>query len=271
MQKLLLFGLILLIAIGCEKDDDIGFPVTDGDRLVRFVENYNSDESKIHEYFYDDQHLLIRTEVKNFRIPKRINYYSYDEGKRLKEILGTNYPPLENLENKNEYFYDGENKLSKAIYYTSYDSGATFKKSYWFETKFHYNDKGNLNRKEIIFRDTVKQSSWDFEIENYYYEWDNGNIVKTEEYNRNGVLVFTKFYQYDNKVNYKVFQPEVFHYPEAQTQNNVVRVTRTDHLGYLTYFECRDCKITYNYNRSGKPVVVRSQKIPNTEFVLTYK
>jgi len=270
MKHLLLFVTILLLATGCSRDDDLNIQVTDGDRLVSHVEFFNSSENWTVEYFYDDQGTPVKSEATAMGIFIKF-YYVYDEQNRLLKIKEINDLLRDTLLRISEHFYDEMGRLERISKKISFDHAETYLDNFITEIRYHYDENSQIYRKEKLYRDSIPDASWNFTIENFYYQWEDNNIAVVEEYNRMGELAFTREFEYDNKVNYKLMQPEIFVKPEKLTQNNVTREVITDHLNHLPSSTCTVCRTTYRYNASGKPVKYRTQKEPDKYFVLTYK
>lgn len=266
MKKLLLLGLTLLIAIGCEKDDDIGFLVTDGDRLVRYTFFYESKEHEVVNFIYNRQARVIKVVTVYFYGGKGNKFYEYDEKGKLIEV----YSGV----TKDKYYYDEEDRINEINSYVSKDGGITFEKSKFYGKKFYYNNRGDLSRIERLFAEPDGQdsSSYGYTIKDYIFEWENGNIVTVMEYNREDQLAVTKLYEYDQKANYRIKHPEIFGFhAEGLSQNNVIKETIIDHLGYYPSSSCMVCKTDYKYNRDGKPVWHHNPSIEDNYTVLIYE
>ncbi|TVR87604.1 MAG: hypothetical protein EA411_06970 [Saprospirales bacterium] len=272
MKHLLLFAAIFLLATGCSRDDDLDIQFTDGNRLVRHVEFYNSSERITTEYFFDELNTPVKAiETINIIFLDTNIDYIYDERNRLVKVIKTSSNPAGPVIHKSEHFYDDIDRLERIRHLSSLDDGETYLEQPIAKIRYYYNDASQLYRKERLYRDTIPDASWNFKIENFYYQWEDNNIAVVEEYNRMGELAFTREFEYDNKVNYLLMHPEIFVRPETLTQNNVVREEITDHLNHLPNSACTVCRTTYRYNTSGKPVMYRSQKEPDKYFVLTYE
>ena len=254
MRHLILFITIILLATGCIKDDgNPGFPVTDGDRLVSYSFFYDSEEWDAVDFIYNDNNQIIKAWIKLRPGSNRIAYYfEYDENGRLTEVFSGH--------RKETYHYDESGTLKKILFYVSRDFGNTFIQGDQPGFKFHYDDRGKIKRKEMLFKnDPVGNYTYGYSIKNYFYQWENGNIVESRAYNRDSVRALTYLYQYDNKPNYRFKQPAMWYFnAKSLSKNNVVEEAIIDHLGYYhPRFNCNPCTKRYSYNNSGMPVFQR--------------
>nr|MBS0037955.1 hypothetical protein [Saprospiraceae bacterium] len=253
---LLLFSLTLLLAAGCQKDDDFAGIDNDGDRLVRVVGYYQSKEQFVSDYIYDDQNQVIKTHFRHVTA-EGTRFYTYNQTGRLSQAWTINHLPDNQTQSKTTFEYDEEGRLVEFIEYVSSDGGVTFEEPDRHRTKYYYDDTGELYRKETIFSDSVDiENSSRYTVRDIYYEWQNGNIVKEEWYNTLGVKTTTRIFAYDNKVNFRNDQSNFFVFPENLSRNNFVREITINHLDPISgvYFpSITNCTIRYQYNRSGKP------------------
>lgn len=272
MRILLLFTLTLLLASGCQKDDEFSGTDNDGDRLVRFAVYYESEEQHVSNYVYNEQNQIINDHFLRYGIVEGTRYYTYDQSGRMSQRLVLQQPPYDDIQVKVNFIYDEENRLVESIGWVSFDAGVTFEEPDRHRTKYYYDEQGDLHRKETVFSDSVDlENSWEYTEKDIYYEWENGNIVKEEWYNTQGVKSITKLYEYDNKLNYRIIQPDFFIFPENMTQNNFVKERLIDHLGFYPSVACTNCTINYKYNRSGMPVSYYYPSTKERVFKLTYE
>nr|MBS0037059.1 hypothetical protein [Saprospiraceae bacterium] len=262
----LLLG-IPLLTIGCQKDDD--FPTTDGDHLVQYFESWGSG-FRDYTYSYDELGNLARFQANiNDEFFGEVEYF-YDSENQLIEHINTS-PFVDSLRGKSKYVYDSEGRMQELIGYTSKDFGMTFRET-GRGLKFHYDEQGNLYRREDLFKDTsATPSTWAYAGINIFYEWEDGNIIKEEYYNAEGVKALTMLYKYDNKVNFRKDLPPYITWPLYQTRNNIIRKRYIDHLGHYPSVICKDCTYKYHYNRSGKPVRYYNTAEKERMFTLTYE
>lgn len=89
------------------------------------------------------------------------------------------------------------------------------------------------------------------------YTWENGNIVKIEDYSGGfAQLLHEWFYEYNTGINPEQLATLFPETPENQNRN-LVRTTRaTDYTGLLD-LECNPCEHKYVLNPQGLPVLIR--------------
>lgn len=253
--------------IGCQKEEH--FPVSEGDRLVRYLDKWDSGFRE-YNYSYDESGNMIEIEINiNNEFFGNVEYFFTDENQLVEALSKDN--PNDSVIAKTEYLFNNEGMLHEVVYYISEDWGMTYK-----ETprglKFHYDEQGNLYRREQLYKDsTVAPSSMAYAGINKLYKWENGNIIKEEYYNAEGVKALTKLYEYDNKLNFLKDLPPYITFPITQTRNNYIREKYIDHLGHFATLSCLDCTIKYKYNKSGKPVMYYNTAEKSQIYTMTYE
>lgn len=275
MRNIILFIIILFFIYGCEKENDLGFEVTEGDRLINYTHYSEFSNQTDIDFIHNDQGQLIKF-VSNGG-SGTVSLIDYDENGNVVE--------MNSKSRKRTFSYDSENKLTKYRSYRSDNDGETFVPwPFVAGYNFHYDNHGIINRIESIYRDSLSENStpYGYSIKNSILHWKDGNVVKSEDYNREGKIAVTRLYEYDNKNN--IYQ----HYPKMVlpsfvsvgftrthaaelSKNNVVKETTVDHLGYYPSVVCRVCKTIYKYNSNGLPVMYRNPDIPDRYTVLTYE
>lgn len=267
MRYLFLLLSFFLLIIGCQKEEH--FPVSEGDRLVRYLEPFGDDFLE-KNYFYDEEGKMTQLQA-DFGDFHRAEFDYLYNSEGLLSIALRNDTPSNGLNAKMEFFYDEKRRLVEVISYTSSDSGLSYQKTDR-KTKFHYDEHGNLFRKEVIFNDSTQaESQWVYFGKNIFYEWEDGNIIKEEYYNVDNVKAVTKLYQYDNKSNFRKNLPPYITLPLYQTKNNVLSKGIVDHLGFYPSLSCNPCKTKYHYNRNGKPIRYYPVNAKDLVYKLTYE
>lgn len=265
MRYFTIFSIILFLITACSKDDDLKFPVTEGERLVRYAYFHDSKERQSIDLIYNQHSQVIKTMRKYTTGAGAISFYNnYNDFGKVEKIYSSS--------SKEKFSYDHENRLSEIYSYTSRNGGITFETREHLGKRFHYDDYGILYRKEIIFDTSfLNSSNWGYTIKDYYFKWDKGNVIAVEEYNLEGILAITRVFEFDNHKNYRNNHPEIFGYDaKGLSQNNVIKEYLLDHLGFYPSMDCKTCEYIFNYNKNGKPVMYHNPKVQNSYTILYY-
>jgi hypothetical protein len=153
---------------------------------------------------------------------------------------------------------DGHEIEKDSIVYTP--SGQTYK-SFKIDLKtgrpesvhtFEYDTNGQLlSKKWFHIQDSIF-----FWLEKYF--WEDGNIVKQEEYDEKLQLNYEYFFEFDDQVNYEANLLYLPDQPNSWNRNNITNMTWADHIGNLDII-CTLCNAKYDYNLDGLPVRIRGE------------
>ncbi len=117
---------------------------------------------------------------------------------------------------------------------------------------FEYDMNGQLLSKKWFH---IQDSTF-FWLEKYF--WEDGNIVKQEEYDEKLQLNYEYFFEFDDQVNYEVNLLYLPDQPNSWNRNNITNMTWADHIGNLDII-CTICNSKYDYNLDGLPVRIRGE------------
>lgn len=268
MRFFIFFGLLVpFVFISCKQDD--GFLLSEGNKLIRHFDKMDGFYFD-HTYSYDHSGNMTMYKFDINGEKSIIFEYFYDEENRVKKALRNDYPPDSNL-GKIEYFYDQLGRLNEVVSFYSNDWGDSFNLAN-NSVKYYYGSDGNVERLERIIRDFDGSQYYSpYAFFDIFYKWENGNIVKEEYYNSEGIRALTMKYEYDTKPNFRKNLPPYITWPLYQTQNNIVRKIYIDHLGHYGRLVCTDCRYRYKYNRKGFPVEYFKTANSDRVYTMTYQ
>ncbi len=230
--------ILLSLLLSCDKDGDI--IDTYGTKLISI--HYSDDRSSWTEKFtYDEFNRLTQVADINKVTGKKYNL-EYENGKLFQYTKFDIY--YDKVVGRDSMAYNKKGQLEKIYSFTNNSVSSIF------AYEFDYDSLGYLNEKKSFFVELASDTS----VEKYF--WENGNIVRSEEYH-DGELYYEFFYQYDDKINYKHIIPYFIDYPPIYwSENNITSFSWNDYAGNLDIF-CGSCVTKYNYNLDGYPVKIR--------------
>jgi len=231
------FTLVLIAVLfsNCKEDEFV--PPLFGVKLVSIAAEYQGKDGTIY-FDYDTAGLL--TQVEERFDGDRLEYiYAVN---RLQKIL--TYDLQGEIKNMDSVAYSANEQVEK-LYRFYKDENDQLTKLYTYE--YLYNNRGEISRLNYYYGPPG-------EITQYItFDWENGNITRAKEFNKNDHLLFETVLNYDHKRNFKRNNPYFLFDPLNTTENNEVKTEVTDHTG-LYDSACHPCTLVYEYNSSGYPI-----------------
>ena len=237
--------------LSCSKDE---FEQTYGTKLISiaYKEDYNSG---IEEYSYSSNDELIM--IEDFRSLGRRYEVEYDNG-LVKEFF-TYRIDNNKLIFRDSILYNADRSIH-AIYNFSINSGEDLPLTWIYE--FEYDNESKVTRKSTYFVNIGEYTS----IEKYY--WKENNIERVMYCDKDEVLYYEYFYEYDNKKNYQKNLSTDLSDPINWSDNNVTSMDWNDYVGNLDII-CRPCIAEYVYNLDNYPVSIKYNW--GREMILSYE
>ncbi|MCB0521924.1 MAG: hypothetical protein H6577_27285 [Lewinellaceae bacterium] len=187
--------------------------------------------------------------------------FSYDNEGRLARTYN------EKRKEAFSFLYGDNGKLEKKAritYYSGIEDTASWE-------IFSYDENGYLVQEINYGKDTTYSSTHNYKVDGtgrivevktdypngflrYKYFWKNGNAVKREDYNGNG-LMHEWLYEYDSKISPFCLTQEYIEAPEYATQNNVIKTTVKDYTGLLDLI-ANPMIYNHDYNQDGLPTKI---------------
>lgn len=173
------------------------------------------------------------------------------------------------ITNKGEYFYDYDNNHN-ILHSKFVDAKGLHNYEYWNEydecgRQIRYKDSAGYTAEGVYDEDShvLKYSSPDNRCDEYYN--DNGNIIKSVEYNPDGTGVVTTIYEYDeynNLIHIKELEGGFEKWFDYNSNNQVVKSSDSNGRSYENIYDKNNHKVkhikntgyvlNYEYDESGK-------------------
>jgi len=231
---LLVFAILL---IGCDPYGDI--MNINGTKLLSIT--YKQDKEKwVEDFEYDSLDRLVKVSDMQ-EVTGRVYTIEYDDERIVKV---------------RKYDLDDGTEIYRDSFV--YTPGGLMEKDFFINSKtgiaesayeYEYDSTGVLSVKKFVSFNPLEYLSYD------KYYWENGNVVRAEEFDANWNLLYEFFYEYDNKINYSSILPYLIFEPLSRNKNNVTKSSWNDYNGDLDII-CNPCITKYDYNLDGFPIKI---------------
>jgi len=253
----LVIVLSLSILVSCNKEDESILLTQNGSVKLESIEYRNglsiSGQLTTELFNYDNDRLI---NVEHIYYTNTSKEFIYDSNNRLLEILTTNENEILPI-SKDSLVYNSKGEIIRIIKFDSYTTSLEI----FAEIEFEYDNEGQIIKNTYT---SLRNQIQIYTITEY--EWENGNIVKSSDYDSNNTLLVDWFYEYDNKLNYKKNNPYFLENILDWTANNPIKSTAEDHSGLLDLI-CNPCTAHYDY-KSDLPTKIKYEW--NYEIIVKY-
>lgn len=238
MKHFLSFLLISLVLISCSEE-----PVPNPESDLRLA-SISYTDNRSDQFMYNTEG-KINEVVSTFPYGESRKVYEYNNSGYLNQILTFDESSTEPYA-KDVIVYNSQNAISNIYRYNltngQFQLNSTIKPTY---------GSNNLP-KELLY---TYEGSPSFQSKQMLY-WNEGNLIKVENYDGENQLLHEFFYEYDNHPNFKLSNPFYINAPESSSKNNLVKMDYNDYTGLLDTF-CKPCTYSYEYNEEGLPTKVK--------------
>ncbi len=248
-MKNLIVLLLILFCFAC--DDEVGPELVDGPdpNIYKQIASISYElgspftASNWTEVFQYDDSRLIRMDSDNGL--KEYSIFEYDQAGKLVEIK--HYYLEENkLISKDSLAYNSFGHIASIYQFSINDQESLVM---YGKTSLSYNHNRKLSA--LVFRNIETDEIW----RRSSFTWEEGNIIKAENFSADGQLLHEWFYTYDDKRNYKLGNPAFLHDILAISSNNLIESNVVDHTGILD-LACYKCSSSYSYDEHGLPKTI---------------
>ncbi len=234
-----LICLIAFVFVLSACENQLAEPLSEVNSLVSQINHRGGNDAWEETFEYDNQHRLIS--ATDLRSLGRRRNLEYQEGQLFQERT---YELMnETLAFRDSIVRDDQGQI-EAIYKFSVNGGEDVPLSR-IEHLF-YDDQG-----QVIESRTEYLNSGDYRPRKVFH-WENGNIIKEDQYWNGTDLSIEFYFTYDDKLGINSNSILLFHQAGQPTRNNVISVDWTDHSG-LYDTACKPCTTSYGYDDRQRP------------------